>query len=89
MLCDAFERFIKICLEYYCLDSCHYFSSPGLSWDAMLRMKGIELEKNNDIDIHFFIEKGMRGGISYISQRYAKADKDNCIMYWDAKNLYS
>ena len=46
LLCDVFENFIKTCLEYYCLDSSHYFSSPGLSWDAMLKMTGIKLEKN-------------------------------------------
>ena len=31
LLCDVFEKFIKTCLEYYCSDSSHYFSSPGLS----------------------------------------------------------
>ena len=25
------EKFIGLCLEYYGLDPCHYFSSPGLS----------------------------------------------------------
>ena len=88
LLCDVFEKFIKTCLEYYSLDPCHYFSSPGLSSDVMLKMTGIKLEKINDIDMHFFIEKGMRGGISYISERHAKADDDNTIMCWDANNLY-
>ena len=36
LLADVFEKFIKHCLDYYGLDPCHYFSSPGLSWDAML-----------------------------------------------------
>ena len=85
---DVFEKFIKTCLEYYCLDPCHYFSSPGLSWDAMLKMTGIKLEKIHIINIHLFIEKGMRGGISYISKRYAKADDNNTIMCWDPNNLY-
>ena len=87
LLCDVFETFIKTCLEYYCLDPSHYFSSPGLSWDAMLKMTGIKLEKINDINVHLFIEKGMRGGISYISKRYGSI-KDNTIVYWDANNLY-
>ena len=30
-LADIFEKFIGMCLKYYGLDSCHYFSSPGLS----------------------------------------------------------
>ena len=39
---DVFEKFINMCLDYYGLDPCHYFSSPGLSWDAMLKMTKIE-----------------------------------------------
>ena len=45
-LADVFEKFIKTCLKYYELDPCHYFSSPGLSWDAVLKMTGVQLEKN-------------------------------------------
>ena len=72
LLADVFEKFIKTFLDYYGLDPCHYFSSPGLSWDAMLKITGVELELTNDIDMHLFIEKGMRGGISYIAKRYSK-----------------
>ena len=46
LLCDVFEKFINVCLNFNNLDPCHYFSSPGLSWDAMLKMTGIRLEKN-------------------------------------------
>ena len=68
LLCDVFETFISVCLKDYSLDPCHYFSSPGLSWDAMLKMTGIKLEKISNTDVHLFLEKGMRGGISYISK---------------------
>ena len=54
----------------------------------MLKMTGIKLEKINYIDMHLFIEKGIRGGISYISKRHTKADDSNTIMYWDANSLY-
>ena len=74
LLADVFEKFIDTCLKFYGLDPCHYFSSPGLSWDAMLKMTGVKLEKVSDIDVYLFIEKGLRGGISYISKRYAKAN---------------
>ena len=53
-------------LKYYGLDPCHYFSAPGLSWNAMLKTTGIELEKISDTDKYLFIEKGLRGGIPYI-----------------------
>ena len=99
LLTDVFENFRKTCLEYYKLDPCHYFTSPGLSWDAMLKMTDIKLELMTDIDMFQFIEKGMRGGISYIANRYGKAnnkymtdyDKNKpskYIMYLDANNLY-
>ena len=70
LLADVFEKFIGTCLKYYGLDPCHYFSSPGLSWDAMLKMTDIKLEKISDIDKYLFIEKGLRRGISYIAKRY-------------------
>ena len=99
LLSDVFENFRKTCLEYYKLDPCHYFTCPGLSWDAMLKMTDIKLELMTDIDMFQFIEKGLRGGISYIANRYSKANNkymkkydekapSKYIMYLDANNLY-
>ena len=96
---DVFEKFIDTCLKYYNLDPSHYFCSPGLSWDAMLKMTKVELEKISDADIHLFIERGMRGGISFVSKRYSKANNEFCpdydeskekvyIKYLDMNNLY-
>ena len=82
LLADVFKKFIGTCLKFYVLDSCQLFSSPGLSWDAMLKMTGVKLEKILDIDMHLFIEKGMRGGISYIAKRYAKANNKYMINYY-------
>ena len=72
LLADVFEKFIDTCLKLCKLDPCHYFNFPGLSWYAMLKMTGVELEKISDIDRYFFIEKGLRGGISSIPEKYAK-----------------
>ena len=57
LLADIFEKFISTNLKYYGLDPCHYFSSPGLSWDAMLKMTKIELEKMNDPDKYMLFEQ--------------------------------
>ena len=81
LLTDVFERFINWSLKYYGLHPSHYFSSPGLSWDAVLKMTGIELELISDIKMHLFIEKGMRGGISYIAKSYSKANNKYMIDY--------
>ena len=94
LLGDVYEKFIKTCLDYYGLDPWHYFSTPGLSWDAMLKMTKIELETISDSDVHLFIEKDMRGGISYIAKRHSKinyceSSKEKAsVIYWDANNLY-
>ena len=64
LLADVFENFRKTCLQYYKLDPVQYFTSPGLSWDAMLKMTDIQLELMSDVDMYQFVEKGMKGGIS-------------------------
>ena len=99
LLADVFEKFIDTWLKYCELDPGHYFSAPGLSWDVMLKMTDVNLEKISDIDQYLFIEKGTRGGISYIAKRYAKANNKNMsdydsnkkstfITYLDKNNLY-
>ena len=74
LLADVFENFRTTCMQYYKLDPCHYFTSPGLSWDAVLKMTDIKLELITDIDMFQFVEKGMHGGVSYIADRYGKAN---------------
>ena len=99
LLADVFEKFIDTCLKFYGLVPCHYFTSPGLSWVAMLKMTSAKLEKISDFDKYLIFQKGLRGGISYIAKRYAKAgnkymnDYDpkkpsTFISYLDMNNLY-
>ena len=99
LLADVLENFRKVCQEKYGLDSANYHSAPGLSWDALLKKTGVELELLTDLDMHLFIEHGMRGGISMASKRYAKANNlqvegyeptqpTNYITYLVANNLY-
>ena len=65
-----FEKFRNNSLKNYGLCSSDYLSAPGLSWDAMLKITKIELELIPDPDMCIILEKGTRGGISYISNRY-------------------
>ena len=88
LLADVFAKFIFACLKYYNLGLFHYFSAPGLSWDAMLKMTEVALEKISDPDKYMFFEQGMRGGVSYINKRYSETSKNKHILYLDMNNLY-
>ena len=100
LLADVFENFRNICLTNYELDPAHYYTAPGLAWDAALKVTGVSLELLSDVDMQLMWEKGIRGGVSMLSNRYAKAnnkymgDKFNSnepstyIQYLDANNLY-
>ena len=99
LLADIFENFIASSLENIKLDPCHYFSSPGLTWDALLKMTDQSLEKNYDPDIHFYIERVKKGGICDVIKRYSKVNNLDCpdydptketiyINYIDMNNLY-
>ena len=99
LLADVFENFRKTCLKYYKLDPCHYYTVPGLAWDACLKLTKQELQLLSDYDMLMMFEKGIRGGISHISKRYAEANNkymihynkekpSSFIQYLDANNLY-
>ena len=99
LLSDVFENFRKTCLKHYKLDPAHYYTSPGLAWDACLKETGQELQLLHDYDMLMMIEKGIRGGITHISKRYAEANNkymknydpqkpSTFIQYLDANNLY-
>ena len=99
LLSDVFENFRKTCLYHYNLGPAHYYTSPGLAWDACLKETGQELQLLHDYDMLMMFEKGIRGGISHISKRYAEANnkymkdynpdvESTYIQYLDANNLY-
>ena len=100
LLADVFENFRDICLKNYGLDPVYYFTAPGLAWDACLKITDIDLELLNENNMLLMFEKGIRGGISIISNRYGEANNKymgrgfnknkalKYLMYLDANNLY-
>ena len=99
LLADVFENFRKTCLKHYKLDPAHYYTSPGLAWDACLKTTGQHLQLLHDYDMLMMFERGIRGGITHISKRYAEANnkymknynpgkESSYIQYLDANNLY-
>lgn len=100
LLADVFENFRSLCLDTYKLDPAHYVSAPSLSWDSMLKSTKVQLELITDPTMFLFVEAGMRGGVSSIHHREARANNPHLgmdwdpetptsyITCWDANNLY-
>ena len=85
LLADFFEKFRRTCLDFYSLDPLHYYTTPGLAWDAALRMSRVELELITDENIYNLIGNSIREGISMISTRYARANNPSFPSTYDDK----
>ena len=89
-----------MCLETYNLDPVHYVSSPSMAFDGMLKISEIELDFLDSMEKVEFLEGGIRGGISVVSHRFARANNEymenydplkpkKYLIYLDANSLYS
>jgi hypothetical protein len=101
LLADIFQNFRQVAIEKYGLNPLWYYSTPGLAWDALFFMTGQRLELITDQNMYMMVEQGLRGGISIVSKRYARANNPGMsegkwiaeklksfILYLDANNLY-
>ena len=99
LLAAVFQNFRATSLKQFGLDPCHYFSTPGLTWDAALKLTNVQLDLLTDIDMILMIEKGIRGGISCAMTRHVIANNkftenydhhspSSYIAYLDVNNLY-
>ena len=98
LLADVFENFRNKCIEIYGLNPAHFFSAPGLLWQACLKKTGVKLELLTDNDMLIMQEEGIRRKMCHAIYRYAKANnkymksydkniESSYLEYLDANNL--
>jgi len=99
LLADVFDNFRKVCISNYKLDPANFLTAPSLSWSSGLLFTKKEIELMTDVDMYQMVDSGIRGGMSTVITRYAKAnnkymndynpnEKESFITYLDANNLY-
>jgi hypothetical protein len=100
ILSDIWSNFREECYNAYELDCTYYYTAPGLSFDAMLKLTKVKLELLTDKEMYDFFQDDIRGGLSNITTRYAKAnnpemkeeynptEETSYIWYGDMNNLY-
>ena len=90
ILADVFEKFRQVCMRVYKLDPVHFFSAPNLSWDAMPFTTRVDSGLLSDIDMLWFFERGIRGGIDGIGElRHFRANNRDLDVFDESKaNVY-
>ena len=100
LLADVFENFRRTMLSAHGLDCLHFPSLPSMTLQLALKVTDVQLELITDPNIYLMIESGIRGGLSYVSQRHAKANFPGMpdyrpdlptanLLYLDCNSLYS
>jgi hypothetical protein len=95
-LANVFENFRMNAFRMYEIDPSHYCSTPSFAWDAALKFTNIKLELFTNVEMHSFIEEGIRGGVASVgSIRYVDLENkeetinnNSTIKYFDVNNLY-
>ena len=99
LLSNVFEKFRKVYMENYGLDPAHFYTAPGLAWQACLKKTGMKLDLIIDPDMLLMFERGIRGGMTQVVKRYTKVNNkymndydrkkpSRYLQYLDANNLY-
>ena len=100
LLSDCFESFRQTMISAHGLDCLHFPTLPSMTLQIALKMTQIELDLITEPDQHLLLESSIRGGMSYVAHRYAKANNPSLpdfdpklpiteLSYWDANSLYA
>ena len=100
LLADVFQNFRHVMLRSHGLDCLHFPSLPSMTLQLALKITGVELELISDLNIYVMLEAGIRGGLSYVAQRHAKANfpempdyrpdlPTSHVLYLDCNSLYT
>ena len=100
LLADVFERFRHAMLKAHGLDCLHFPSLPSMTLQMALKITDVELDLITDPSIYLMIESGIRGGLSYVANRHARAnvpespeyrpdEPTSYLAYWDCNSLYA
>ncbi|GFR66066.1 protein NYNRIN [Elysia marginata] len=98
LLADVFENFRKTCQKQYKLDPAHYYTSPGLSWDALLKktessncsptMTNTSSARRACEEVSRWYRSATPGQTIQPSRGYNPQKPNTSILYLDANNLY-
>jgi len=102
ILVDVFKKFCHTMYNAHGLDCLHFPSLPSFTLQMALKMTAVELKLIEDSEIYLMIESAIRGGLSYVAQRHARANfpamgakeyradlPTTHILYWDCNSLYA
>ena len=99
LLANVFNEYRSVCIDNYDLDPVHFYTAPGLSWQALLKSTKLLLRPLLDENMLTMFESGIRGGIVQVVHQYAKANNEcmklynpslpsTYMVYLDLNNLY-
>ena len=99
LLAEIMLVYRKIIQDNFKIDCNHFLGIPALAFNLMLKISKVKIELLSNPKINLFFRNAIKGGMSFISKRYAKSDyydsnienykkRVNHIRYIDANNLY-
>jgi len=88
LLAEVVMQFRKDVLKDYQIEMGHYYSLPHMAKDIMFKSTATAVEFMSDLEMIAMVRKGVRGGLSFVGTRHAKADKDHTITALDFNSLY-